>query len=139
MTDRTFTETRANAVLPATLLKRALQADAIASAGQGLLLLAGAGVLDSVTGLPTALLRYAGAFLLPYAVLVGVMGLRPSLPRWLVWTVILGNVAWVAESVLLAFSDWVAPTGLGIAFVLAQAFAVALFAALQFLGLRRSR
>jgi hypothetical protein len=138
MTDHTFTETKANAVIPATLLKRALQADAVASAGQGLLMFAGASVLDEITGLPTALLRYAGLFLLPYAALVGWMGFKAVLPRWLVWTVILGNLAWAAESVLLVFSAWVAPTGLGIAFVLTQAFVVALFAALQFFGLRRS-
>lgn len=139
MTDRTFIETKANAVIPSTLLKRALQADAVASAASGLLMFAGAGVLDGVTGLPTELLRYAGLFLLPYAALVGWMGFKASLPRWLVWTVILGNLAWAAESVLLVFSAWVAPTAYGIAFVLAQAFVVALFAELQFFGLRRSR
>lgn len=139
MTDRTFTETPANAVIPSTLLKRALQADAVASAASGLLMFAGAGMLDQITGLPTGLLRYAGLFLLPYAALVAWMGFRPSLPRWLVWTVILGNFAWAAESVLLVFSSWVAPTAYGIAFVLAQAFVVALFAELQFFGLKRSR
>ncbi len=139
MTDQTFTEAKTNAVIPATLLTRALQADAVASAASGLLMFAGAGVLDEITGLPTDLLRYAGLFLLPYAALVGWMGFKAVLPRWLVWTVILGNAAWAAESVLLVFSAWVAPTGFGIAFVLAQAFVVALFAALQFLGLKRSR
>lgn len=138
MTDRTFAEAKTSAVIPAPLLTLALRADALASAGQGLLMVAGAGVLDSVTGLPTDLLRYAGLFLLPYAALVAWMGFRPGLPRLLVWAVILGNLAWAAESVLLAFSAWVAPTGLGIAFVLAQALVVALFAALQFLGLLRS-
>jgi len=139
MTDQTFTETKANAVIPSTLLKRALQADAVASAASGLLMFAGAGLLDGVTGLPTDLLRYAGLVLLPYAALVGWMGFKASLPRWLVWTVILGNLAWAAESVLLVFSAWVAPTAYGIAFVLAQTFVVALFAELQFFGLRRSR
>lgn len=139
MTDHAFIETKTNAVIPATLLRRALQVDAVASAGQGLLMFAEAGVLDEITGLPPDLLRYAGLFLLPYAALVGWMGFKPALPRWLVWTVILGNFAWAAESVLLAFSAWVAPTGLGIAFVLAQAFVVALFAGLQVAGLKRSR
>lgn len=139
MTDRTFIETPANAVIPSTLLKRALQADAVASAASGLLMALGAGMLAEPTGLPATLLRYAGLFLLPYAALVGWMGFRPSLPRFLVWTVILGNVAWAAESVLLAFSAWVQPTGFGIAFILAQAVVVALFAALQYFGLKQSR
>ncbi len=139
MTDRTFIETPANAVIPSTLLQRALQADAVASAATGLLMALGAGMLDQATGLPTALLRYAGLALLPYAALIAWMSFRPALPRWLVWTVILGNFAWAAESVLLVFSAWVAPTALGIAFVLAQAAAVALFAELQYFGLKRSR
>ena len=42
---------------PLYALKRALQADAVASAGSGLLMFAGAGMLDGVTGLPTQLLR----------------------------------------------------------------------------------
>jgi hypothetical protein len=139
MTDHTFTETKTDAVIPSTLLTRALQADAVASAASGLLMTLGAAMLADPTGLPPDLLRYAGLFLLPYAALVGWMGLKASLPRWLVWTVILGNLAWAAESVLLVFSAWVAPTDLGIAFVLAQAFVVALFAALQAAGLKRSR
>jgi len=139
MTDHTFIETRPSAAIPSILLSRALKADAVASAASGLLMFAGAGILDGIAGLPTALLRYAGLFLLPYAALVGWMGFRASLPRWLVWTVILGNTAWAAESVLLAFSGWVQPTGPGIAFILAQALVVALFAGLQFLGLQRSR
>lgn len=144
MTDRTFIETpnkatKPNAVFPSTLLTRALQADAVASAASGLLMFAGADLLDQITGLPTTLLRCAGLALLPYAALIAWMSFRPSLPRWLVWTVILGNVAWAAESALLVFSAWVAPTAYGIAFVLAQAAAVALFAELQYLGLKRSR
>ena len=71
--------------------------------------------------------------------LIAWMSFRPALPRWLVWTVILGNFAWAAKSVLLVFSAWVAPTAYGIAFVLAQAAAVALFAELQYLGLKRSQ
>ena len=139
MTDQTLIETPAHAVIPSTLLRRALQADAVASAASGLLMLAGAGVLDRLTGLPTDLLRYAGAFLLPYAALVAVLGFRPSLPRWLVWTVILGNLAWAAASVALLLGGFVTPTAYGTGFVLAQAFVVALFAELQFFGLRRSR
>jgi hypothetical protein len=66
-----------------------------------------------------------------------VLGSRAALPRWIVWAVAIGNAAWAIESVLLLPSGWVRPTGLGIAFVLFQAAAVALFAALRFTGLRR--
>ena len=48
------------------------------------------------------------------------------------------NVLWVAASIFLLFSEAIAPNMLGIAFVCAQALAVALFAELQFVGLRRA-
>lgn len=129
---------RGRRIVPSLLLRRALQADAVASAASGLAMFLGAAVLDGPTGLPTALLRYAGLALLPYAALVGWMGLRPYLPRWAVWAVILGNMAWAADSALLLVSGWVQPTGFGIAFALAQALVVAVLAELQFFGLRRS-
>jgi hypothetical protein len=48
------------------------------------------------------------------------------------------NVLWVAGSIGLLVSGWVAPTALGYAFVIAQAIVVGVFAELQFVGLRRS-
>ena len=45
-----------------------------------------------------------------------------------------GNVAWVLASVELLFSTQ--PSTLGLAYVVAQALLVALFAELQFMGLR---
>lgn len=48
------------------------------------------------------------------------------------------NVLWAADCLILLASGWVAPTGLGIAFVLVQAVTVLAFADLQYLGLRRS-
>jgi hypothetical protein len=57
------------------------------------------------------------------------------MPVPLVWTVVLGNLAWVAASVLTAV---LAPlTVVGTVVVVAQALAVAAFADLQWLGLRR--
>lgn len=126
------------AISPSRFLRGALIADGVASAASGLLMFAGASALDATLGLPTALLFYAGLALLPYAALVAFLGSRASLPRWAVWAVIVGNAAWAAESVLLVLSSWVDPTGLGYVFVLAQAAVVALFAELQFIGLKRS-
>ena len=84
------------------------------------------------------MLRACGAVLIPYAVLVGLMGRRDTVARPLVWAVILCNAVWVADSLLLLMSGWVQPTALGTAFVLAQALLVGLFAQLQALGLGRS-
>jgi hypothetical protein len=56
-----------------------------------------------------------------------------------VWVVIGLNAMWVVESGLLLIGDWVQPTTLGIAFVIAQAVAVGVFAELQYFSVRTSR
>jgi hypothetical protein len=127
------------ALRPAPLLRLALLGDAVASGATGLLTLAGGAALAGPLGLPAGLLQGAGLVLLPYSALVGWLSRRAGLPGSAVWAVIAVNLAWAADSLLLLASGWVAPTGLGMAFVAAQALAVAGFAALQWLGLRRSR
>jgi hypothetical protein len=131
--------TRPAAIRPAPLLRLALAADAAGSGATGLLALAGGAALAGPLGLPAGLLQAAGAFCLTYAALVAWMARRAELPAWSVWLVIGGNLVWTADSLLLLVSGWVAPTGLGIAFVTAQALAVAGFAAAQWVGLARSR
>lgn len=125
-------------VAPSPLLRRALALDAVASGACGLLLAAGAGPLAGLLGLPPGLMRGAGLALLPLAALVGWLGTRATVPRAAVWAVVAVNALWVVESVVLLLSGWVSPTGLGTAFVVAQAALVALFAELEVLGLRRS-
>jgi hypothetical protein len=122
-----------------TFLRYALLADAVASGATGLLMIAGAGLLEGLLGLPTALMREAGLVLVPYVAFVAWVGTREVIARGAVKAVIALNVLWVAASVLLLVSGWVAPTALGTAFVIAQAAAVALFAELQLIGLRRSQ
>lgn len=51
---------------------------------------------------------------------------------------IIGNALWLLQSLAVALSDWIAPTTLGYAFVLAQAMAVGVFAELQFIGVRKA-
>ena len=118
-------------------LRYALLADAIASGATALLLLAGAGVLASLLGLPVALMREAGMLLIPYVALVAFVGTREHISRTAAQSVISLNVIWVAASIGLLLTDYVAPTALGYAFVIVQAVAVAVFAELQFIGLRR--
>lgn len=122
-------------IVPTLFLRRALLADAVASAGTGVLMVFGAGFLTSLLGLPEVLLREAGIFLLPYAAFVGWMGTRIRLPEGLVWLVIIGNALWTVASIALFV--WTAPTALGYAFVLGQAVAVGIFAELQYMGLKR--
>ncbi|MBL8690620.1 MAG: hypothetical protein JNL04_16070 [Rhodospirillaceae bacterium] len=122
-------------ITPSLFLRRALLADAVASAGTGVLMAFGAGLLTSLLGLPEMLLREAGIFLLPYAAFVGWMGTRARLPEGLVWLVIVGNALWTVASIALFV--WTQPTALGYAFVLGQAVAVGVFAELQYMGLKR--
>ena len=118
-------------------LRRALQADAVMSGAAALLLLLGASVLEPLLGLPAALLRYAGAVLVPFVVFVGFIAIRAEISRSAVWGIIAANAAWTATSLALLVGGWVAPTLLGYLFVIVQAAAVAIFAELQLIGLRR--
>lgn len=121
-----------------SLLRRVLIADGAISGATGLLLFLGAGVLGETLDLPAALLRYSGLALLPFAALVLHLSRRDHLPRAGAWSVIVTNAAWVAASVLLLASGWIAPNALGFAFIAGQALAVAVLAEMQYVGLRRS-
>jgi hypothetical protein len=124
---------------PSPLLRQALVADAATSAAFGLLMLFGAGPLSGVLGLPEMLLRIAGVVLLPYAGFIGWLGARQTIQRPVAWAVVLGNALWVADSILLLVSGWVAPTSAGHAFVIAQGLVVLMYAEFQYVGLRRSQ
>ncbi len=118
-------------------LRYALLADAIASGATGVLLIAGAGLLDGLLGLPVALMREAGMLLVPYVAFVSFVGTREHISRPAVQTTIALNIVWTVASIGLLLTDYVAPTALGYAFVIAQAAVVAVFAELQLIGLRR--
>jgi len=122
-----------------TFLRYALLADAVVSGATGLLLIAGADLLAGLLGLPVALMREAGLLLVPYVALVAFVGTREAISRPAVQAIIALNVLWVAGSIGLLMSGFVAPTMLGTAFVIAQAVAVGAFAELQFIGLRRAQ
>lgn len=125
-------------VSPSPLLRRALFADAAVSGAAGLLMTLGAAHLAGLLGVPAGLLRYAGLSLLPFAAIITYLATRASLPRPVIWAVIVCNALWAADSFLLLLTDWVWPTALGYGFIIAQALAVAAFAEAQRLGLKRS-
>jgi hypothetical protein len=119
-------------------LRYALLADAIASGATGLLLIAGAGLLAGLLGLPTGLMREAGLLLIPYVAFVAYVGTRETISRPAVQAIIVLNLLWVAGSIALIGSSFVAPTAFGYAFVIFQAVVVGVFAELQLIGLRRA-
>lgn len=119
-------------------LQRVLLADGAVSGLCGIVMLAGAGTLEAWLGIPAILLRYAGLSLLPFSALVFALARRDSVARPSVLAVIAANTGWVIGSVLLLVSGWIAPTTLGSIFILAQAAAVAAFAEVQFIALRKA-
>ena len=123
---------------PSLFLRRALLADAIFSGVSAVGLTLGAGMLASLLNLPEALLRETGLFLVAYAIFVGWLGTRASLPKALVLIVVAGNAAWTLASIWLLFSGMVSPNLLGEIVVVAQAIATGIFAELQYIGLRKS-
>ena len=118
-------------------LRRALVLDAVASGATALVVIVAAGFIDQLLGLPVALLRGAGLLLVPYVAFVAFVATRPRIEPAAVFLIIACNVLWALASFLLLLSGKLAPTGLGIAFVLAQAVVVALLGELQWMGLRR--
>lgn len=115
-------------------LRTTLRLDALASGALGIALLALAGVLDDLLGLPVALALGAGVFLLVWAGFCAWVGTH--LRHGAVVEVVVLNAVWVAASV--AYAAFGGLTALGVAIVLAQAAAVVGFAVLQGLGLRRA-
>jgi hypothetical protein len=95
--------------------------------------------LHDALGPTTGMLRGAGAFLVAYAVVLVLIAARPTIPRPAAWAVVIGNGAWVLGSIGAVVAGRDTFTTLGVAMVLAQAAAVAVFADLQWVGLRRAR
>lgn len=119
-------------------LRRVLFADAFVSGATGALLSIATTPLAGMFALPEPLLRYVGLVLLPYAAFVAYVATRARLPRPAVWAIVAVNALWALDSIVLLLTGWVAPSALGYGFIVFQAVVVALFAELQFLGLRRS-
>jgi hypothetical protein len=120
------------------LLRRVLLADGVTSGAMGVLLLIAASPLAGLLGLEVALLRAAGLILLPFSALVLYSGARASISPRAVWIIVAANLLWVVDSILLLVTGWADPTTLGYLFTVGQALAVAVFAGLQYAGLRRS-
>ncbi|MEX0760440.1 MAG: hypothetical protein WD100_12745, partial [Tistlia sp.] len=120
-------------------LRALLLADAVTCAAMGGLLALAAEPLARLSAIPSALLLPAGLLLFPIAAFMALVATRRRVLRAGAWLVVLGNLGWVAGSLVLPLAGWTAPNGLGLAFLLVQAAAVALLAALEALALRHTR
>lgn len=120
-----------------SFLRRILALDAASCAAMGSAMSFAALPLASLFGLPDGLVRVAGLLLVPLAGFIAWLASRHAPPPWLVWIVIVGNLAWTAES--FALLGQYSPTPIGTAFVVIQALAVLGLAGLELAGLRRAR
>lgn len=118
-------------------LRSALRLDAVASGALGVLGVAAAPLLADLLGPPAPVLVGVGVFLVVFAAGLLVLAARPAPDRRAVGAVVVGNSAWVVAGVVAVVAARETLTGLGVAVVLAQAAAVAVFAGLQWRGLRR--
>ncbi|MBA4759689.1 hypothetical protein [Sphingosinicella sp.] len=123
---------------PDSALRRALMLDAVMSGACAILLLAGASALAGLLGLPETLLFASGLVFVPFVALLLWLMRAASPPAAGVRAVIAINLAWAASSAALLLSGLVDPTPLGTAFVIVQAAAVLVFAALQIGALKRT-
>jgi hypothetical protein len=120
-------------------LRNVLFADAASCLVTGALQVLDTGPLVQLLNLPAALLTGTGWFLLAYAATVAFIATRDPIPRTLVWLLVIGNLGWGFACLALLASSLVSPTGLGMAWVLAQAATVVVLAELQWFGLRRAK
>jgi hypothetical protein len=109
-------------------LRTVLTIDAVATGGLALLCAVAAGALGDFLSISPSLLRWVGVLLLPFAGALAWSARRAPMPTGLVRFLIVGNVLWVIVSTLVAATGMLGANAFGIAFVVAQAAAVAVFA-----------
>jgi hypothetical protein len=130
------TQTTFRAARP-TLLRRALQGNAIFSAITGAIMIFEAGPLATWLGLNLAVvLVAAGVILILYALGLFQLARGKSVVRRLVAAAIFLDLAWVAGSAIILLTGVLSLTVAGKWTVGLVADVVAVFAILQFLGLR---
>lgn len=120
------------------LLRHVLLADAAMSGTTAVLLMAAASPLAPLLGLPADFLFEVGLMLVPFAASVFLVARGKPVSRPFAAAIAAVNALWVAGSIVFLLVDWLEPSALGVAFVLVQALVVALFAELQYTGLRRA-
>ena len=112
-------------------LKNILIADAITCTGVFAIGLLAAAAVGALLGLPASIVAIGGWICLAAALLM-IVAARQAVPSAaLVKLIALGNLGWVAASFAVVATFAAQMTGLGIAVVIAQAFAVLLFAILE--------
>ncbi|WP_067477348.1 hypothetical protein [Nocardia amamiensis] len=121
----------------ATLLRTALTVDGWSTGIFGGVLVAGAGFLRDPLGLPIGLSISFGVVMLAGALVLLMIARYPAISARHAQAVVTVNALSVAGMIGLAGSGLLPLTGLGVVFFIVGAVAVAIFAGLEFAGLRR--
>jgi hypothetical protein len=124
-------------IYPSRFLRNALIADALACTALVVLQFGLVELLASQLQLPAILLTGSGVFLAVYVALLIVLTGSKSVLQAMVWLVVVGNVAWAIACLALAALP--GPSGLGLAYLVAQAVFVLVIARIEWLGLKRSQ
>ncbi|MDP9865393.1 MULTISPECIES: hypothetical protein [Streptosporangium] len=120
------------------LLRTVLRIDGWSTAVFGVVMLAGSGPLSGPLGLPTTWSVPFGVAMLGGAAALGLIAGYPRIPPRHAASVVAGNALSCVALLLLTFADVIPLTGPGVAFMLVGALVVAVYAGLEFIGLRRS-
>ncbi len=96
-------------VLDRFTLRSSLLLDAAVSGVTGLLLLAGAGPLHRSLDLPTVFLRVSGAILVPFVIVLIVLGAQDHPARSEIRSMIALNLLWTAGSFIVLLSGQIEP------------------------------
>jgi hypothetical protein len=121
-----------------SLLRFAMRADAILTGLAGVASAAAAKWLSSITGLSTGTELAIAAFFIVYGVVVFGLAARPSVRRPGI-AVITANVLYTIAAVVVVLAEVWPLTTTGVVLTLASGVYTAVFAELQFQGVRRLR
>jgi hypothetical protein len=124
-------------IYPTRFLRYALIADALACTALVVLQLSLVELLASQLELPAILLTGSGVFLAVYVAVLIVLASSKSVLKAMVWLVVVGNVAWAIACLALAALP--GPSGLGLAYLIAQAVFVLVIARIEWVGLKGSQ
>lgn len=129
-------ENAMTSIYPTRFLRYALIADALACTALVVLQLSLPELLARQLRLPAVLLTGSGVFLALYVGMLIVLASSKSVWKAFVGLVVVGNVGWAVGC--LALIGLAAPSGLGTAYLVAQALFVLVIARIEWIGLKGS-
>jgi hypothetical protein len=119
-----------------SLLRFAMRADAVLTGLAGIAAIPLAGWLSEVSGTTTAFEYSMSAFFIVYGIVVFGLAALPSV-RVPGIAVIIANLLYTVAAVVLVLADWMPLTTIGVVLTLATGVYTAVFAELQYQGVRR--